>query len=71
MHRICFHILKYEFDEARFDRVFNSGDDVNVMYYLTGSQEFLSMKNVSESLTGRVGIIEMYGLSTNELNMPK
>ncbi len=27
------------------------------------------MKSVSESLAGRVGIIEMYGLSTNELNM--
>lgn len=61
--------IKIRVDEARFDRVFNSGDDVNVMYYLTGSQSFLSMKNVSESLTGRVGIIEMYGLSTNELNM--
>ena len=61
--------IKIRVDEARFDRVFNSGDDVNVMYYLTVSQSFLSMKNVSESLTGRVGIIEMYGLSTNELNM--
>lgn len=61
--------IKIRVDEARFDRVFNSGDDVNVMYYLTGSQSFLSMKNVSESLAGRVGIIEMYGLSTNELNM--
>ena len=61
--------IKIRVDEARFDRVFNSGDDVNVMYYLTDSQSFLSMKNVSESLAGRVGIIEMYGLSTNELNM--
>ena len=61
--------IKIRVDEARFDRVFNSGDDVNVMYYLTVSQSFLSMKNVSESLAGRVGIIEMYGLSTNELNM--
>ena len=61
--------IKIRVDEARFDRVFNSGDDVNVMYYLTCSQSFLSMKNVSESLAGRVGIIEMYGLSTNELNM--
>lgn len=61
--------IKIRVDEARFDRVFNSGDDVNVMYYLTGSQSFFSMKNLSESLAGRVGIIEMYGLSTNELNM--
>lgn len=33
--------IKIRVDEARFDRVFNSGDDVNVMYYLTGSQSFL------------------------------
>ena len=55
-------------DEARLNNVLSSGKEVTTMYYLTGSQSFLSMKNVSESLAGRVGIIEMYGLSTNELN---
>lgn len=37
-------------------------------YWLTGSQVFHTMKNVSESLAGRVGIIKMLGLSTNEIN---
>lgn len=60
--------IKMRVDDARLNNVLNSGKEVTTMYYLTGSQSFLSMKNVSESLAGRVGIIEMYGLSTNELN---
>ena len=35
--------------------------------WLTGSQPFHLMKNVSESLAGRVGIIEMLGLSLAEV----
>ncbi|MCL2661939.1 MAG: ATP-binding protein [Oscillospiraceae bacterium] len=41
----------------------NMGD-----FWLTGSQAFHMMKNVSESLAGRVGIINLLGLSTNEIN---
>lgn len=36
-------------------------------YYLTGSQMFHMMKNVSESLAGRVGIMTLYSLSQSEL----
>ena len=36
-------------------------------FWLTGSQVFQTMKNVSESLAGRVGIVELLGLSTNEI----
>ena len=36
-------------------------------YWLTGSQMFHLMKNVSESLAGRVGVINMQGLSTSEI----
>ena len=36
-------------------------------FWLTGSQMFHLMKNVSESLAGRVGIINMLGLSFSEL----
>ena len=39
----------------------------NGMYYLTGSQMFRLMKDVSESLAGRVGIIQLYGLSRAEI----
>ncbi len=36
-------------------------------FWLTGSQPFHLMKNVSESLAGRAGIIEMLGFSNTEL----
>ena len=46
-------------------RVDNSND--NGGYWLTGSQQFNMMKNVSESLAGRVGIINLMGFSLSEL----
>ena len=39
----------------------------NGQYYLTGSQMFNMMSNVSESLAGRVGILSMYSLSRAEI----
>ena len=36
-------------------------------FWLTGSQSFVSMKNVSESIAGRVGIVNMFSLSRSEL----
>jgi predicted AAA+ superfamily ATPase len=36
-------------------------------YWLTGSQMFHTMKNVSESLAGRVGIVHLLGLSSSEI----
>jgi len=41
----------------------------NGQYWLTGSQQFHLMKNVSESLAGRVGIIDMMGLSLSEISV--
>lgn len=37
------------------------------MFFLTGSQNMLLMKNTSESLAGRISIIHMLGLSTREI----
>lgn len=37
-------------------------------YFLTGSQQFHLMKDVSESLAGRVGIVNLLGLSLNEID---
>ncbi|GHV77922.1 ATPase [Spirochaetia bacterium] len=37
------------------------------MYYLTGSQQFHLMKNVGESLAGRIGILQLLGLSLREI----
>lgn len=36
-------------------------------FFLTGSQQFKMMKNVSESLAGRIGIINLPGLSLREI----
>ena len=38
----------------------------NGLFWLTGSQQFSMMKNVSESLAGRVAIINMQGISLAE-----
>ena len=37
-------------------------------YYLTGSQKLQLMENISESLAGRVSLLEMEGLSLREIN---
>lgn len=39
----------------------------NGMYFLTGSQMFRLMKNVSESLAGRAGLLQLYGFSHSEI----
>lgn len=44
------------------------GGDCNGMYWLTGSQKFRMMKDVSESLAGRVAVFDMSGLSAAELD---
>lgn len=36
-------------------------------FWLTGSQTFRMMKHVTESLAGRAGIVQMLGLSNNEI----
>ena len=42
-------------------------DKTKGQFYLTGSQSLKLMKNVSESLAGRAGVIKMLGLSMREL----
>jgi len=44
------------------DRSKRSGD-----FWLTGSQSFVMMRDVSETLAGRVGIINLLGLSNSEI----
>ncbi len=58
--------IKMKVDKARLESFQNNSTNVG-LYYLTGSQMFTMMQNVSESLAGRVGIIDMYGLSYSEL----
>lgn len=36
-------------------------------FFLSGSQQYLMMKNVGESLAGRIGILNLHGLSLREI----
>ena len=44
------------------------GEDNAGMFWLTGSQKFQMMLNISESLAGRVAVFDMAGLSTAEID---
>ena len=59
--------IKIKVDDTRQKEMFEDGQEVGTLYYLTGSQVFQTMKNVSESLAGRIGILDLYGFSTREL----
>jgi len=54
---VIFHYIKILLDKSK-----SKGD-----FFLTGSQSFELMKNVSESLAGRAGILELLGLSLREI----
>ena len=59
--------LLFEYIESIVNKERLESGDANGMYVLTGSQKFKLMKNVTESLAGRVGIINMSPLSFNEI----
>lgn len=59
--------IKIKVDNARKNEMFGNGEETGTLYYLTGSQAFQTMKNVSESLAGRISILDLYGFSTREL----
>ncbi len=45
-----------------------NNEDANGLFWLTGSQKFKMMKNISESLAGRVAVLDMSSLSMSELD---
>lgn len=53
----------FSYIKMNVDKVGNNG-----MYWLTGSQQFHLMKNVSESLAGRVGIVNLNSFTYSEIN---
>ncbi len=59
--------IKLIVDKKRLEHLENEDICSNGLYYLTGSQLFSTMKNISESLAGRVGVLELYGLSNREI----
>lgn len=46
---------------------FGEKEHTETLYFLTGSQIFETMEEISESLAGRVGILDLYGLSEREI----
>ena len=60
--------MKIVVDKTRQDEIFGSKKKTGTLYYLTGSQVFQTMKNISESLSGRVGIFDLFAFSGRELN---
>lgn len=59
--------IKMNVDEARKNEMFGDKKEVGTLYYLTGSQVFQTMKNVTESLSGRVGIFDLFAFSSREM----
>ena len=59
--------IKMIVDEERFKSLKNN-TKIKSLFWLTDSQQFKVMKEVSESLAGRVGVLNLYSLSNSEIN---
>lgn len=71
-----FHSSPYMFDEVqyvpdffRYIKIQIDSNRKNGMYFFTGSQQLSLIQNASESLAGRVGILQMYPLSQREIRV--
>lgn len=58
--------IKIIVDEERLKNLKNNEPN-KPLFWLTGSQQFKVMKEVSESLAGRIGVLNLYSLSLNEI----
>ena len=59
--------IQYAPNLLRYIKIEVDNSEKKAQYYLTGSQQFNLMKDVSESLAGRVGILNLLGLSLREI----
>mgnify|MGYP005791892807 CR=1 FL=1 len=59
--------IQYAPNLLRYIKMEVDSTDKKAIFYLTGSQQFDLMKNVSESLAGRIGIVNLLGLSLREI----
>ena len=60
--------IKMIVDEERFKSLKND-TKTKSLFWLTGSQQFKVMKEVSDSLAGRAGVLNLYSLSNSEINI--
>lgn len=59
--------IKIIADEERLNAL-KDNKPIRPLFWLTGSQQFKVMKDVSESLAGRAGVLTLYSLSLSEIN---
>ena len=59
--------IQYAPNLLRYIKMVVDNNEEKAMYYLTGSQQFNLMKDISESLAGRIGILNLLGLSLREI----
>ena len=59
--------IKMIVDDENEKTIFGEKDGIKTLYFLTGSQIFETMEEISESLVGRIGILDLYGLSEREI----
>ncbi len=59
--------VQYAPELLRYIKIELDNSEEKAMFYLTGSQQFHLMKDVSESLAGRIGILNLLGLSLREI----
>lgn len=59
--------IQYAPELLRYIKIELDNSEEKAMFYLTGSQQFHLMKDVSESLAGRIGILNLLGLSIREI----
>ena len=60
--------IKIIVDKKRLENLKNNRVKCNGLFYLTGSQAFETMENVTESLAGRIAVLDMNGLTNRELD---
>lgn len=60
--------IQYAPNILSYIKIAVDNSDKKGQYWLTGSQQFHMMKNVTESLAGRVAIIDLKGLSLKEVD---
>ncbi len=59
--------IQYAPNLLRYIKIEIDKSEERAVFYLTGSQQFHLMKDVSESLAGRIGILNLLGLSLREI----
>lgn len=64
---LCIDEVQYAPQLFRAIKIKVDADRRPGMYWMTGSQRFRMMKGVSETLAGRIGIVDLYSLSQQEM----